>query len=91
MNKIHDPLIIVQTKSDVTTNFAVITNVVIKGVHCIRQRWRDTFFQGKQIEFTCLLPFSIWAKLFPLSVDQILEEPFSSGRANRRQKSCFSF
>ena len=32
--KIHDPLIFDQI--DVITNFAVITNVVIKRVHCIK-------------------------------------------------------
>ena len=34
MKKIHDLLIFVQAEFDVITNFAVITNVVIKTVHC---------------------------------------------------------
>ena len=33
--KIHNPLISAQTKIDFITNFAVITNVIIKRVHCI--------------------------------------------------------
>ena len=35
IKKIHDPLIFCTDRIDVITNFAVITNVVIKRVHCI--------------------------------------------------------
>ena len=35
MKKIHDPLIFCADQIEVITNFAVITNVVTKRVHCI--------------------------------------------------------
>ena len=42
---IHDPLIFCADRIDVITNFAVITNVVIKRVHCIFQT------EHRKIEF----------------------------------------
>ena len=36
MKKIHDPLIFCADRIDVLTNFAVMTNAVIKRVHCMK-------------------------------------------------------
>ena len=40
--KVHDPLIFCEDQIGVITNFAIITNAVIKRVHCtMKQLWMD--------------------------------------------------